>query len=345
MRSAPAPGRHDSRNSAHHSTRWTVSSKGRHVAQQPPIKRHHAPDRIGEPASRMPAVSSCGGAFWSWCSGDDYRYAVAIELVADRIRQRLERGVDDVGRHAHRRPARAPARPHFHHHARHGLRAAREDTHLVIDQREVLQDRRNSGRGPCAALRRARSPGRCRADIVVGLVADFHFDHRFGHRRQIAHGIVPALDHHAEAFDVEIIRAPAPARGARAARTRLRRRHRHSPGIRAASRLRAAARGGHPSHRYRCRRRRAARAGSSGPPGRTRECAAVADRSPAAHAHRCAGPSAPRRNAARPLCAKADGRHRRRAVGRAIEDFVEQPRGRRHARQLLARNARLELRA
>ena len=66
--------------------------------------------------------------------------AVAIEFVGDGICQRLERGIDDVGRHADRRPARAFAVGAFDHHARHGLGAACEDTHLIIDETQILQD-------------------------------------------------------------------------------------------------------------------------------------------------------------------------------------------------------------
>ena len=53
--------------------------------------------------------------------------------------QRLEAGVDDVGRDADREPALARALvAALDQHARDGLGAAREDAHLVVDQLDVL---------------------------------------------------------------------------------------------------------------------------------------------------------------------------------------------------------------
>ena len=81
--------------------------------------------------------------------------SVAIELVDDRIGQRLERGIDDIRRHAHRGPAIALAVGAFHHDAGHRLGAAGEDAHLVIHQPQIGEERRNICPDPCAAPRPA----------------------------------------------------------------------------------------------------------------------------------------------------------------------------------------------
>src|SRR6185437_16285017 len=68
--------------------------------------------------------------------------AIAKQFVADRVAERLERRIDDVGRDADRRPAVAGAVGTFDHHAGHGLGAAREDTHLVVDEAKIGEERR-----------------------------------------------------------------------------------------------------------------------------------------------------------------------------------------------------------
>src|SRR5262245_12920889 len=63
----------------------------------------------------------------------------AQKLIGDGVDQRLEAGIDDVGRDADREPALARALvAAFHQHAGDGLGAAREDTHLVVDELHVL---------------------------------------------------------------------------------------------------------------------------------------------------------------------------------------------------------------
>src|SRR6185437_6560417 len=63
----------------------------------------------------------------SWRSGFD-------QLVDDRIHQRLERSVDDVGRHPDRRPMIAGLVLAFDQDPGHGLRTAVEDAHAIIDE-------------------------------------------------------------------------------------------------------------------------------------------------------------------------------------------------------------------
>src|SRR5215468_6157710 len=61
------------------------------------------------------------------------------QLIRDGIDQRLETGVDDVGRHADREPALARRLvATLHQHARDRLSATGEDAHLVIDELHVL---------------------------------------------------------------------------------------------------------------------------------------------------------------------------------------------------------------
>ncbi len=65
--------------------------------------------------------------------------AVLHQLVVDGVEKGLEAGVDDVGRNAHRQPAGTRRRiVRLDQNAGHGLRAAREDTHLVVDELDAL---------------------------------------------------------------------------------------------------------------------------------------------------------------------------------------------------------------
>src|SRR5438128_8842000 len=66
------------------------------------------------------------------------RRAGAHELVDDRIHQRLERGVDDVGRDADRGPALAGLVLALDQHPRHRLGAAVEDAYAIIGELEPL---------------------------------------------------------------------------------------------------------------------------------------------------------------------------------------------------------------
>src|SRR5580692_12799908 len=60
------------------------------------------------------------------------------QLVDDRIHQRLERGVDDVGRDSDRGPALAALVAALDQHPRHRLGAAVENAHPVVGELEPL---------------------------------------------------------------------------------------------------------------------------------------------------------------------------------------------------------------
>ena len=66
------------------------------------------------------------------------RRAGLHQLVDDRIHQRLERRIDDIGRHADRGPTLALLVLALDQHPRHRFRAAVEDTHAIIDQLQPL---------------------------------------------------------------------------------------------------------------------------------------------------------------------------------------------------------------
>src|SRR5581483_10966727 len=81
------------------------------------------------PQSKMAVEGGGGFIFLRRSAGFD-------ELVDDGIHQRLERGVDDVRRDPDRRPMIAGLVRAFDQDARHRLRAAIEDTHAIIGERE-----------------------------------------------------------------------------------------------------------------------------------------------------------------------------------------------------------------
>src|SRR4051812_6902467 len=74
----------------------------------------------------------------TWSIMASRRRAGLDQLVHDRIHQRLERGIDDVGRDADR----GPALPRFvlalDQHARYRFGAAIEDTHTIVGELETL---------------------------------------------------------------------------------------------------------------------------------------------------------------------------------------------------------------
>src|SRR6478609_8762589 len=131
------------------------------------------------------------------------------QLVDHRIHQRLERGVDDIGRDADRGPALAVLVLALDQHPRHRFRAAIEDTHAVIDQlqafdvflifAEVLAQRDIERVDGAVAFRRRDQP----------LAGDIDLDHRERHRDALAVGIVALLDIDVELLDAEIFRHPA----------------------------------------------------------------------------------------------------------------------------------------
>src|SRR5882672_12839847 len=66
------------------------------------------------------------------------RRAGLDQLVDDRVHQRLERGIDDVGRDADRHPALAVLVLALDQHAGHRLRAGVEDTHAIVGELEAI---------------------------------------------------------------------------------------------------------------------------------------------------------------------------------------------------------------
>src|SRR5579871_4213710 len=62
------------------------------------------------------------------------------ELVDNRVHQRLERCIDDIGRDTDGTPRLALLVGAFDQNPRHGLGAAIEDTHAIIDQLEAFDE-------------------------------------------------------------------------------------------------------------------------------------------------------------------------------------------------------------
>src|SRR6516225_11090572 len=134
------------------------------------------------------------------------RRAGAHELVDDRVHQRLERGIDDVGRDADRGPALSGLVLAFDQDARHRLGAAIENAHAVVGQlepadialilAEVLAQRKIERVDGPVAFRRRDQP----------FAVDPHLDHRQRHGDALTERIVALLDVDVELLDVEIAR-------------------------------------------------------------------------------------------------------------------------------------------
>src|SRR5216684_9218514 len=117
------------------------------------------------------------------------RRARLHQLVDDRIHQRLERSVDNVGRHPDRGPALAVLVLAFDQHARHGLGAGVEDADPVVGEiepldvglvlAEIFAQREVERVDRAVAFRR-------RDELVV---ADGAFDHRHADRHPLADGV------------------------------------------------------------------------------------------------------------------------------------------------------------
>src|SRR5580700_9912882 len=60
------------------------------------------------------------------------------QLIGDGVGQGLEGGVDEIPRDADRGPALAAPVAELDEHARHGVRAALEDAHLIVEELEIL---------------------------------------------------------------------------------------------------------------------------------------------------------------------------------------------------------------
>src|SRR5262249_48599535 len=118
----------------------------------------------------------------------------------------LEGGIDDIRRHADGGPAVALPVPALDQNPRHGVGAGGEDTHLVVDELEIVDV------ALIAAEILAQRPVRrvhwtvALAHRKHGLAVDAHLHRRLRHRDELADGIVPALDHDAERLYVEELR-------------------------------------------------------------------------------------------------------------------------------------------
>src|SRR6516165_5268276 len=131
------------------------------------------------------------------------------ELVDDRIHQRLERGVDDVGRHPDGGPAFAAFVTALDQDARHRLGAGIEDTHAVVGEfqaadvalvlAEVLAQGEIERVDGAVAFGRGYQP----------VVADRHLDHSEAHADALAHGVDALFHIDVELGDIEILRHPA----------------------------------------------------------------------------------------------------------------------------------------
>src|SRR4051794_8592138 len=73
-------------------------------------------------------------------TGTSPRCARLYQLVEYRIHQRLERGVDDVGRDADRGPSLALLVLALDQHPRDRLGAAIEDTDAIVDQLQAIDE-------------------------------------------------------------------------------------------------------------------------------------------------------------------------------------------------------------
>src|SRR5262249_46986602 len=128
------------------------------------------------------------------------------ELVDDRIHQRLERGIDDVGRDADRGPALAGLILALDQDAGHRLGATIENAHAVVGQLEPAD----------IALILPEILAQSEIERVDGSVAfggrdqrfavDLHLDHRQRHRDALAERVVALLDIDVELLNVEIAR-------------------------------------------------------------------------------------------------------------------------------------------
>src|SRR6516164_2962909 len=128
------------------------------------------------------------------------------ELVDDRIHQRLERGVDDVGRDADRGPALPGLILALDQDAGHRFGAAIENAHAVVGELEPAD----------IALILAQVLAQRQIERVDGPVAfrrrdqrfafDLHLDYRQRHRDALAERVVALLDIDVELLDVEIAR-------------------------------------------------------------------------------------------------------------------------------------------
>ncbi|GCC47017.1 hypothetical protein chiPu_0031074, partial [Chiloscyllium punctatum] len=134
------------------------------------------------------------------------RRARLHQLVEHRIHQRLERGVDDIGRDADRGPALAGLVLAFDQNPRDRLGAAIEDTHAVVDQLQAIDVLL-----VLAEVLAQRDVERIDRAIAFGgrdqmLAVDIDLHHRERHGHTLAVGVVALLDIDVELLDLKIFR-------------------------------------------------------------------------------------------------------------------------------------------
>src|SRR3954454_6456149 len=142
---------------------------------------------------------------WSIIKGSRRR-ARPYQLVHDGIHQRLERGIDDVGRDADSGPALAAFVLALDQDAGHRFGAAVEDAHAVVGQLEPVDIALVFPE--ILAQREVQRVDR--TDAFRGrdqrLAVNLDLDDRQRHRDALADRIVALFDIDVELFDVEVIR-------------------------------------------------------------------------------------------------------------------------------------------
>ena len=189
----------------------------------------------------------------------------------------------------------------------------REDAHLVIDEVEVLDEALIAAEILAQRLVERIHRAVALPDRHHRLAVDAHLDGRLRHGDEIADRVVTPLDHDAERIRPRRIAARCRACAARAARRRLRPPRRRSLRLALLHLVEQARDAWIVLRRRRCRCAPARRGCSSGRPGPKPESCAGCRPLPAAHARRCAGPSAPPRHGCRLYARRPTRRHRARA--------------------------------
>ena len=137
------------------------------------------------------------------------------------------------------------------------------------------------------------------ADRQHRLAVDAHLHRRLRHGDEVAHGIVPALDHHPKRFHLEELRHIAEEPPRQQLEGGVRGLIGIALGLALLHRVEQSGRYADRPWARRCRCAQARQECWSGRPGPTRAACAGCRPTPAARARRCAGPSARRRHAAR----------------------------------------------
>src|SRR5690606_11755214 len=132
--------------------------------------------------------------------------AVPAKLVGDAVDQGLKGRVDDIGGDTDGVPSVALRVPGFDQHPGDRVGAAGEDADLVVDQVQVLDvwlvAPEILAKGVVEGVDRAIALAHRQKPLAI----DIHLHGRLRHGDEVAQGVVPALDHDAKAFNVEIDR-------------------------------------------------------------------------------------------------------------------------------------------